>query len=73
MDKYLKGQLRLTIYATILWIVMLCMTYHEYQYQFCGHLSCWEACVFPDIVVGTTVFAFWVVWIKEYKEYKNKE
>ena len=73
MNKYLKGQLRLTIYATILWIVMLCMTYYEYQYQLYGHLSCWEACIFPDIVVGATVFAFWVVWIKEYKEYKNEE
>lgn len=72
MNKYLKGQLRLTIYSTILWIVMLCITYSEYQYYLSGHLSCWEACIFPDIVGGVTLFVFWVVWIKEYKKYKTK-
>lgn len=72
MNEYLKSQLRLTISVTILWIVMLCMTYYEYQYELLGHLSCWEACIFPDIVVGSISFVFWVVWVKEYKKYKTK-
>ena len=72
MDEYLKTQLRLMIIGTILWLLMLCITYSEYQYYLLGHLSCWEACIFPDILVGVTLFVFWVVWIKEYKKYKTK-
>lgn len=73
MNRYLKTQLRLTISGTILWIVMLCITYSEYQYHLLGHLSCWEACIFPDILVGALMIVFWSIWVIEYKKYKRKE
>lgn len=73
MDKYLKGQLHLRIFATVLWFVALCAALHEYQYHLLGKPSCFEACI-PPIAIGTCAIIYvWWVWVVDYKKSKSKE
>lgn len=73
MNKYLKEQLYTAITATVLWIIALCATIHEYQYYISGRMSCFKACIPPIIIGACLIIYFWWTWVIDYKKYKNEE
>ena len=68
MSKFLKEQLLISILITIGWIVMLVMTYNISQLQ---HFNCWQACIFPDVIIFLVCVWSWWDWSKHYKKHKN--
>lgn len=70
MNDFLKSQLRLTIIATVIWVVALCIALSEYPYHIAGRMSCFEAAIIPVIIAGVVLAVFWAQWAKDYKEQK---
>lgn len=71
MNKYLKRQLRLIVFGTMIWFGSLCLLLDEYQYYIEGRVSCFEAAMIPVVMSGVVLVVFWIVWIKEYKKYNK--
>lgn len=70
MNKYLKRQLRLIVFGTMLWFVSLCLLLDEYTYHIAGRISCFEAAIIPVIIAGVVLAVLWAQWAKDYKKQK---
>lgn len=72
MDEYLKTQLRLIVFGTMIWFGSLYLLLDEYQYYIEGRLSCFEPAMIPVVMSGVVLIVLWGFWIKEYKKYNTE-
>ena len=70
MNKYLRGQFAIVLYTNMLYVIVMLLTYWASTFDV---INCWEGLIPANIIMLCLTVWFWVMWIKEYKKYKNKD